>query len=251
MSESYPHPPITEAVIEVRVEEFIAEPKRNKVAKKLSRHYPNERLQVNKGVNVDLQRNLASVEAVGTTITRSNNDENELLLLGPSSVAVSQLAVYRGWDAFFERFQRDWAVWKAIIGHRKIVQIGLRYLNRIDVPLVDNLARHEDYLTLQIQLPRKYTDTIGYGLMAMLPLKDIQCVATVNSGTMESPIPSHAGFLLDIDIVRMVDVPQKDADIERLLGEMRLAKNELFQSLITDVARDKFRNPELLRDHNT
>lgn len=247
MSESYPHPPITEAVIEVRVEGLIDEIKRKKAAKKLSKLYPNERLQVNKGISIDLVHGLASVEDVGTVITRSNNDQNEMLVLGPNSVAVSQLAVYRGWDVFFERFQRDWAAWKSVVGHRKVIQIGLRYINRIDVPMVDNLARHEDYLTLQIQLPSKYTDTIGYALMAKLPLKDIQCIATINSGAVESPIPSHAGFLLDIDIVRPVDVPQKDADIEKLLGEMRHAKNELFQSLITEAARDRFRNDQSLR----
>ena len=113
--------------------------------------------------------------------------------------------------------------------------------------MVDRVARHEDYLTLQIQLPPKYTDTVGYALMAKLPLPDIQCVAILNSGAVESPIPGHAGFLLDIDIVRLVDVPQKDDDIKMLLGKMRHAKNDLFQSLITEDARERFRNDQSLR----
>lgn len=247
MSESYPHPPITEAVIEVRVDGLIDEPKKEKAGKKLSKFYPNERRQMNKGISVDFDRDLASVEHVGTVITRSNEDENELLLLGPNGVAVSQLATYPGWDVFFGRFQRDWAAWKSVVGHRKLVQIGLRYLNRIDVPMVDHVARHEDYLTLQIQLPSRYSKMLGYSLMAQLPLKDIQCVATINSGAVQSPIPGYAGFLLDIDIVRQVDVPQKDADIEELLEVMREAKNDVFQSFITDAARDRFRNEQSLR----
>lgn len=247
MSESYPHPPITEAVIEVRVEGIIDESKRKKASRKLAKFYQNERHQVNKGVRLDLDRDTASIEHVGTVITRSNEDENELLLLGPNGIAVSQLATYPGWDAFFGRFQRDWAEWKSVIGHRKLLQIGLRYLNRIDVPLVEHVARHEQYLTLQIQLPPEYPDTNGYSLMAKLLLRDMQSFATVNSGSIDSPIPGHAGFLLDIDIIRQVDVPQKDADIEALIGKMRYEKNRLFESFITDDARDRFRIDQSLR----
>jgi uncharacterized protein (TIGR04255 family) len=247
MHESYPYPPIIEAVIEVRVDGLIDEADRLKVGKKLSKFYPTERLQVNKTINVDLDHDTASINPEGMVITRANGDENEQILLGPNSLSVSQRATYPGWAKFFTRFQRDWTAWKSVIGHRKVIQIGMRYINRIDVPLVDHVARHEDYLTLQIQLPPSYPNTSGYSLMARLPLSEVHSFAVINSGAVESPIPGYAGFLLDIDVIRQVDVPQNDTDIKGLLEKMRHAKNNVFQSLITDAARDRFRNDEHLR----
>lgn len=242
MSERFPFPPIVEAVIEVRLEAAVEEAQKEKIAKKLAKHYPNKRIQINKGINVNLEVEKVSIANAGTVVTLSNEDQNELLLLGPDGIAVSQLALYSSWEVFFKRFQRDWAAWKAVSGHQKINQIGMRFVNRIDVPLVDHVARHEDYLTLRIQLPNEYPDTIGYSLMARVPLNENQCIATINSGAVPSPIPDHTGILLDIDIIRQVDVPQKDSDIKALLEVMRHAKNAIFQSLITDTARDKFRS---------
>ncbi len=247
MHESYPFPPIIEAVIEVRVDGLIDEADRLKIGKKLSKFYPTERLQMKKTINVDFDQDIASINPEGTVVTRANADEDEQMLLGPNSLSVSQRATYPGWAKFFERFQRDWTTWKSVVGHRKVIQIGMRFINRIDVPLVDDVARHEDYLTLQIQLPSSYPNTNGYSLMARLPLPDVHCFAVINSGAMESPIPKHAGFLLDIDVIRQVDVPQHDTDISSLLEKMRHAKNDVFQALITDAARDRFRNDKHLR----
>lgn len=247
MSENYPFPPIVEAVIEVRVDGQIDESSKQQVSRKLAKFYPSEQLQQSKGINIDLERDVAEIQHVGTVVTRSNEDENEKAMLGSNGIAVSQLAAYPSWDVFFSRFKRDWLTWKSVVGHRKVVQIGLRYVNRIDVPMVANTARHEDYLTLQIQLPERYPNTVGYSLMAMVPLIEIQSTVTINSGAITSPIPDFAGFLLDIDIIRQVDVPQKDSDIETLLGAMRNAKNDVFESLITDAARDTFRHEQPLR----
>lgn len=247
MHESYPYPPIIEAVIEVRVDGLVDEADRLKVGKKLSKFYATERLQLKKTVNVDLDHDIASINPEGTVITRASADEDEQMLLGSNSFSVSQRATYPGWAKFFSRFQRDWTVWKSVIGHRKVIQIGMRFINRIDVPLVDHVARHEDYLTLQIQLPSSYPNTNGYSLMARIPLPEVHCFAVINSGAIESPIPEHAGFLLDIDVIRQVEVPQRDADISILLEKMRHAKNNVFQALITDAARDRFRNDEHLR----
>jgi uncharacterized protein (TIGR04255 family) len=53
-------------------------------------------------------------------------------------------------------------------------------------------------------------------------------------------VPGKLSFSLDIDVWRQVDVPQKDNDVLELLGKMRDAKNQLFETFITDKARDLF-----------
>jgi uncharacterized protein (TIGR04255 family) len=245
--ENYPSPPITEAVIEVRFVEPLDEAQMKRVSKKFAKDYPRVKEQQNTQIMVDAAKANVHIDRLPVSYRRSTADEDKILLLSPVSLGVSQLAVYPGWGDFFARFQRDWAIWKAAVGYRKILRIGMRYVNRIDVPLLDNVARHEDYLTIQIQLPEEYPLTLGYSLNARLPLEELKAFANIASGTMESPVPGQAAFLLDIDIVRVVDLPTKDPDIMDLLGAMRDAKNRLFQSFITEAARERFRNDQPLR----
>ena len=245
--EKYRSPPITEAVIEVRFEAVIDEAVRQKASDKFARHYPRITQQVMTEISLEVSQGSFNIEQQPPTFRHANSDENEVLLVNPQSLAVSQLAVYPGWQTFFGRFERDWNIWKSISGFNKIERMGMRYINRLDVPLIDNIARHEDFLTLQIQLPPEYPLTIGYSLNARLPLHDVKCVANVNSGTAPSPVPGHAAFTLDIDVIRVIDLPNKDTDIIELLHEMRGAKNQLFESLITDAARERFRNDQPLR----
>ncbi len=237
----YPYPPITEAVVELRFDSPVSDAMLRKAAGKFSQHYPNEQMQVTKGIKVDLGAATAEFEDKGKTYKRSSDDEAEILLLGEQNFAVSQLAVYPGWDRFHERFVRDWSVFKRVAGFRKLVQIGMRFINRIDVPFdTEGLAHHERYLTLRIALPNEYPHTTGYSLYAQLPIEAAKCVANVNSGAVPSPLPEFGSFLLDIDLVRTVDVPQRDEDIGIVLALMREEKNRLFETLITDAARERF-----------
>lgn len=247
-TETFPSPPITEAVIEIRVENPPDEKLRGRISASLEDWYPEEREQMARGVAIDIDKATAEFKDDGRIFRRMNAEGDEIAVVGQQGILVSQLATYPGWQHLFSRFERDWAKWKSLAGYRKIVQIGLRYINRIDVPLVDNIARHEDYLNLQVSLPPQYENNIGYSLSVKLPLHDIRCVANVNSGTMmPALVPGHAAFLLDIDVVRAVDLPQKDADISELLLEMRHEKNRLFNAFVTDAARETFRNEQPLR----
>jgi uncharacterized protein (TIGR04255 family) len=244
----YPYPPITEAVVEFRFDSQLDEPELAKISAKLSRYYPNEQVQVAKGVKLDLDSSTVEFEDGGKIHRRTNVDENEIVIMGAQSLAISQLAVYPSWDNFHRRIVRDREIWRKVVGFRKITQIGMRFINRIDVPIdEEGKARHEDYLKLQILLPPEYPHNTGYSLSVQLPLQDLKSVANVNSGAVNSPVPKHASFVLDIDIIRIVDVPQRDDDIEPLLSDMRAEKNRLFESFITDAARERFFHEHPLR----
>lgn len=235
----YPNPPITEAIIELRLREIVPEADLEKVSPKLKSLYPNETVQQGKDVKVDLDQSTASFESKRTW-RRTNLDEDEVVIVNPNALIVAQLPVYQGWDHFFGRFLAAHKVWKKVLGFRQIARVGMRFVNRIDVPMIRGLARHEDYLDLEIKLPAKYPHNIAYNLTVQLALEEIKCVATVRSGTVPSPLPSHAGILLDIDIGTALEVPQRDAEVIELLNKMRDAKNDLFETFIHDKARETF-----------
>jgi uncharacterized protein (TIGR04255 family) len=57
---------------------------------------------------------------------------------------------------------------------------------------------------------------------------------------VRSPLERHFSVLLDIDVVREVDVPQKDNEIWKELDLMRTHKNRIFEECVTDSARKLF-----------
>jgi uncharacterized protein (TIGR04255 family) len=57
---------------------------------------------------------------------------------------------------------------------------------------------------------------------------------------IQSPVPHREGLLLDIDIGRTTHVPQLEREIQQLLDQIRHEKNRIFESSITDRARELF-----------
>ncbi len=61
-----------------------------------------------------------------------------------------------------------------------------------------------------------------------------------NTGLVSSPLIGHVSFLLDIDVARINDVPQSETELWTMIANMRVLKNQLFESSITQRARDLF-----------
>jgi uncharacterized protein (TIGR04255 family) len=243
MAEPYKRPPITEAVIGIAFAEQLDATKLGKANKKFIKDYSQHVEVKNISVKVDFsQDGRANTDDAQITNghRHSNKDADELLVLGPSEFVVSQLAPYPGWEAFIARFERDWKTWKQVAGFLQVSRIGVRFINRIDIPPIDNKIDHEKYLNVYAQLPSPISSVSAYGVQMATFIDDIKCTLNLNSGTVRAPILSHGSFLLDIDIGRTIDVPQSDADILALLNQIRVKKNEVFESCITNRARKLF-----------
>lgn len=235
--------PIIDAIIELRFEDALGDVDRERVSKKLAERYP----LAEEGTQHEI---LVNVQPTGVTIQtpvqerltkRRGIDKPHIVQIGNHVFDVGTGAPYTCWQDLFDRFVNDWATAKRVWKYRRIQRIGVRYVNRIDLgPNEKNLIDYERYLNLRISLPETFPPTSAYDLGFQSTIEDIKCGVTVRSGTAPQAVPGKASFTLDIDVWRQVDVPQKDADVIELLGGMRKAKNELFETFITPEARDLF-----------
>jgi len=75
-----------------------------------------------------------------------------------------------GWDVFFGRFCRDWGVWKRTLDYQKITRVGVRYINRIDIPATASLIQHEEYLNIYPHIPAEFEALSSYNVVAQSPL---------------------------------------------------------------------------------
>lgn len=240
----YPKAPITEAVIEIKFKSSADSADLEKVRQRLGSAYPQHQNVQTLSLNVNLPE--GQPDAPVTKIDRTPGhrlasvDMTELLVMFDSAFIVSQLAPYTGWDSFLSRFVRDWAAWKRVMGYREISRIGVRYINRIDIPVAGQVVPYEDFLNVYPKLPQPFQLVAAYAVQAVLPLEEIGCKLTLNSAAVPSPILGHSSYLFDQDIANEDDPPQSDEAIVVLLNSIRIEKNKVFEACITDRARELF-----------
>jgi uncharacterized protein (TIGR04255 family) len=240
----YQRPPITEAVIEVRFATPLAPSDVDKASRAYAAFYPLDRPIRNVDVALGLPPGLTDRPTAQVNQQlghrRSTTDLSEILLVWPSTFVVSQLAPYPGWNIFFARFVRDWKGWKRETEFRKVTQIGVRFINRIDVPIKNGIIEEAEYLNVYPKLPASFGTITGYGVQVQLPVLDIGCKLTISSAAVPSPLLGHGSFLLDLDISKDSDPPQNDDAIYELLNSIRAKKNDTFEACVTDRARELF-----------
>ncbi len=242
ISQAYSSPPITEAVISVVFDSNINKKTIDSANVKFQRYYSKSDSLSHVNVNLDMANHQSKIDQQDSGYRLSTEDMTQLLLLQESSFTVSQRAPYPGWDVFFDRFVRDWKVWKRVVKHKKIKRIGVRYINRLDIPAEEATVVDEEYLNFYPKIPEVFSPLIGYKLQCALPLESGTSQLQLNSAVVPSPLLGHISIILDQDIIRLVDVPQKDEDIFKLLSDIRHQKNEVFESCITEKARRLFGN---------
>ncbi len=242
-SQMYQQPPITEAVIGIDFNESIEEAALSGLQNRFSGYYPNHQSVESINFKVEIDAGAGSPKTVSSKEIGhrlSTSDLTELLVLLPKTFTFSQLAPYPGWSVFFERFVRDWKIYKRDLGFRSVRRIGVRYINRIDIPIENEIVEHEKYLGIYPNITDKFGPLSAYSVNAEIFMKDLECQLRINSAAVPSPILGYASFLIDQDIFREINVPQRDEDILDLIEKIRLKKNEVFESCITDHARVLF-----------
>lgn len=240
---NYFAPPIIDATIELRFENALSEADRERVSKRFAKRYPLAEEATVQRMLVNIQpTGVATQMDVQERLSRRRSTETPAVVqIGNFVFDVATGAPYGGWQELFDRFVEDWTTAKRVWKYRPIQRIGMRYINRLDLdPNDKDLIDYEDYLNLRVNLPETFPPTISYELGFQSSVESIKCGVTVKSGTAPPAVPGKVSFTLDIDLWRQDDVPQKDTEVLDLLLEMRKAKNQLFETFITDKARELF-----------
>lgn len=249
---TYRHPPIIEAVIGITFDDKLQESVLDALSKKLSKEYPHHQPQKNFNFEVNINVDAQSENLANTNVTAepghrlSSDDQTEIAILQQNVLLLSQLAPYRGWQSFFSRFESAWKLLKRESGYRPIKFIGLRYINRIDIPLAaaTDAVSPVDYLNIYPTIPSSIGQMSAYAVQSEIEIVDLRCQLKINSAVVPSPLVGNLSILIDLDLIRQVDVPQKDDDVFALLQQMRARKNEIFESCVNERARALFNHAQ-------
>lgn len=241
----YRRPPIVEAVIEHRFEQTLSEDALKKFVRNVDGSYPTTEQMFDVSLEVTPvaagqdAATVAKQELAGYRMTAS--DSINIVVLRKDRIATARRAPYCGWREFSEKANENLLALKKVSGYRTVTRIAARYINRIDIPTQAGHATNaKDYILAAPDLPAEAAAVDAYSLQLSMPVPAIAGHAVVRTGPVTSPLIDHTSLLLDIDLYRDQNLPQKDADLVQLLEEIRLQKNYLFEAFITARAREIF-----------
>lgn len=235
----YKSAPITEAVIEIRIQpsDAVDSTALETLAKSFNSDFPHQ--TPTHALNLDfsdaVKRNI-SESFLGMRL--SNPNGSRVMHLRPEGFAYSHLAPYSDWETFSREAKPLWDRYRQLAPNAKLARCALRYINRIDIPAPK--LEPSDYFSLYIQIPKLLPeqDVINMSLNILMPQKDLECAANIHHALIEPIAPRSLSFVLDIDIFRLQIDGWSDDRVWKFLDRLRDRKNEIFEGCITDNTRE-------------
>ena len=239
----YPKAPITEGVIHLRVAGAATADEQQKVVRRLTKKYPHSNPLQEFSLRIDTTGGEVAVDQKPQGFRLNTADQTDVVLVFPDGIAAARLAPYQGWEKLREHAKAAHEEWRRSTAHRPVSRIGIRYLNRIDIPLKGvSKVDLATYLAFRPQIPGISNGPMaGYMVQATLPTDTPPWNTSIVS-TIVTPPPllNHVSLMLDIDVFRTEQIPGNEAELWRMIDDARPIKNRVFEKCITDESRKLF-----------
>jgi len=236
----YPRAPIVEAVIEFRLARPLAQQALEKAAHRLRGTYPFSEAETGMNVSFTSTGGIDTSPA-WTGVKLSSIDRTDVVMFRTVSFACSRLAPYTEWGEFRRRGEAAWQAFRRQADSIALSRLGVRYVNRIDVPSESGSVNVQDYLTIFPTVPAAGAKLLTqYAMQVASAIGEDECNFVLNTGSVPSPLIGYSSFVLDLDVYRESNLPLKDDTLWEIVERMRRHKNRLFESCITDRARELF-----------
>lgn len=250
MGKVYVNPPIIEAICEFRFK-----PSQEwdwtipgLIYDKVKKDFPKKRQQgsIQFQFQVTGQENAEAVQGNIARMQFLREDEKALVQVGPDILVVNHLRPYPTWSVFKGMIIDALDIYKQVAQPEGLTRIGLRYINRIDVPRSE--AQIEDYLLAIPQVPEPIPQLFATWVQRVeIPFEDTNGLLALQSGSIQQPQQKELAFLLDLDFstLRAESVALDSALIWIEQAHDRI--EQAFEASITDNTRELFKEVSLVK----
>jgi uncharacterized protein (TIGR04255 family) len=238
---TYPNAPITEALIDIRVlpREGLSVEDFRKLGGEFGSEFKvqNDQFRLSGSVTPGA----SSVPPVTTKIGIQFVGQAKLFHAQIDGWSFNKLAPYRGWEEEFRDQARTlWRAYREIAQPQAISRVALRYVNRLDLPMP--MRDLEVYLRTYPELAPDLPQALSSFLMQLqIPHDDINAFLYLNMAMVPPARENVASIVLDLDLIRTVNIPQTEEDLWGCIEILRSRKNKIFEACITDPTRELFR----------
>ena len=239
----YTKAPITEALIDLRVElpSDLALRSLREIQHSIKSDYPiDEDIVVAQGQFQAGSKVIATASESPVGYRFSSEDKKRILQARLDGFTFSQLEPYHTWKVLRDEAQRLWKVYSSVTQPKTIRRVAVRYINRLDLPFDSSSPLDfKDYLKtvpeVSPTLPQGLSD---YFMQLQIPQEDLQASLILNEAMLPLVKQDTVSVLLDIDLYSEVEFPADSDAAWDLLERFRKRKNEVFEACITDETRE-------------
>ncbi len=243
--------PIAEALLELRFEptEAVTMEQIEAFATAVAAHFPIKQPIYEQSFAFKIgppsaSQSVTNIQPVGLDLR--NTAKNRVLLPRIERFTASYLPPYVSWPALLEDLKTYYDIYRANVQHGPLLRLGMRYINRVEVTLVDGRVDLDEYLKTGPRLPTEYglEDAVaGYDSTVVMPIQtaDQLCRARIH---YQLPDPLDAKvqpMILDIDVFYAITGPLEWDAIAQRFEIMRQARNAIFFGTFTDKALAPYR----------
>ncbi len=234
------NPPIIEGVLGISVASEIEPKDIEIVAKELAASYPvihalveiEGQIQIGPGSNmVGHQQRLKGFQI-------RSESENVVASLKSDGINVSVLAPYQGFEALVEIASNVWGAYTRSWPALQVTQVGLRYINQLDLPLP--IPDFQDYIrTVPLvgsPLPQGLSQ---FAMQLVLPEPGTGNVAIINEllDPQRRKSANSVPIIFDIEVRRECNL---GSDVWTTIRDLRRFKNEVFFGSLTERCLELF-----------
>lgn len=243
-----PQPPIVEAVLDIDCDippnlDFSEVEAR--MGEALSADYPKRRKQFVHEAKMDMKpdeepkltarQGLSSLQFV-------SEDDSQIVQARVAGFSFNRLAPYSSFDEYLPEIEKCWSIYCDVVRPIQVRKIGLRYINRVLLPLGGGTVNLAEYLKVSPNLPE------GSGLQfadffhqhrAGDPKTGNQANIILASQPHED---GQLPLLLDIEVFRHERLePEALSGWMDKIGSLRTLKNHIFEYSLTKTCLNLFR----------
>ncbi len=243
---TFPHAPITEALLDIRVEL----PKDIEITDLDAFHDSVRDTYSEKQQRVAFTAGI-KVTPNGPSAVPPTAEPNGFIFRSPEGKKLVQarldgftfnkLRPYSSWAEFSEEARSLWDKYCNVAKPKKITRIALRYINKIEIPLP--FTSFQEYILTLPQLAPTISQTVEQFFMQLvIPYPERATIAVINE-TIERPTNDRKlPFIYDIDVYKQnLNLTCDTANLWDEFNELRNLKNDIFLDSITEKTKELFK----------
>lgn len=244
------HAPIVEAVIDINCDlppdtDFFQLQERAKES--LRNAYPEVRQLItqHQELGINAAESLpATINQRVTGLQFLSEDEKQVVQFRSEGYTFNRLAPYGRLDDYLPQIEWSWNIFRTLIKPVQIRAIGLRFINRILLPLVGGRVKLNEYLRVSPKLPDE--DTLVFtGFLNQHSAVEIATGNHVNiTMAMQPQEGDEMPIILDIETFDpRIHVPEQWEEVREAILSLRRLKNRVFERTLTETCLNLFRQP--------
>lgn len=238
----YPNPPIQEALCEVHFD--IADPLSRERVESLkplwAGEFPDQKTVAEQNVKVLISPEGIKTDALdlGHRLICRSADGKRLVQLSGRFLAVNQLSPYPGWEeAFRDNIRTQTGAFLQAVGSLKIKRLGLRYINKIDIP--EHPFVWSKWFRFDLPVPTLADAEVAAFQMQFQQRLGGQCRLVTNVAALPPTPEQTSPVILDLDVVWEGD-PADSSRLPDLLELVHQPVGLAFESYLSDKLRELF-----------